>query len=111
MRSSNGFELGSLTGGLNQGLVSPTEFNYMDPHFNMNMVATESSSDDEGGDEAEKFKNTFLNNKSASKYLMMKSKMRNENNLLLKTLDQNKNSRDSREEETNYAGEMEEDFF
>lgn len=61
----------------------------------MNMIGTESSSDDEGGDEAEKFKNTFLNNKSASKYLMMKTKLRNENNLLLKTLDQNKASKDS----------------
>jgi hypothetical protein len=41
-----------------------------------------SSSDDEGGDEAEKFKNTFLKNKNGSKFFMFQGKQ--ENNLLIK---------------------------
>jgi len=44
-------------------------------------LGSESSSDDEGGDEAEKFKNTFLNSKSASKFMFMKNK-RTENLLI-----------------------------
>lgn len=37
-------------------------------------MGTESSSDDEGGDEAEKFKNTFLKGKSGSKFMFNKGK-------------------------------------
>jgi hypothetical protein len=46
-------------------------------------MGTESSSDDEGGDEAKKFKNTFLKSKSGTKFLLMNAK-RNNNNLLIK---------------------------
>jgi hypothetical protein len=44
-----------------------------------------SSSDDEGDDEAEKFKNTFLKNKNGSKFMLFQGKA--ENNLLIKSSD------------------------
>ena len=45
---------------------------------------SESSSDDEGGDEVEKFRNTFLKGNNGSKFLFMKGK-RNNQNLLIKS--------------------------
>jgi len=54
-----------------------------EPNDHENLLGhTSSSSDDEGGDEAEKFKNTFLNSKSGSKFMFLQGKRNS--NLLIK---------------------------